>query len=147
MHVLLFIIMIIIVIIIIILTVTTNDQGKVIYVARNKQLFMPQETLVFVHNAIKNGDSLQECIDDMRMLFGSENFRYGIPESYIEKMRTIIATMYYKYILQDYAAKGVDFIHHLYVPEIDSITKMELHERADHGHLLKRIAGGNSLAM
>ena len=126
-------------------SVTKNEQGNFIYMARNEQLFMPHETLVFVHNAIKNGDSLQYCINEMRMLLGSETFRSGIPESYIEKMRTIIATLYYKYMLQDYAAKGVDFIHHLYVPEVDSITMMEFHERADHGHLLKRIAGGNSL--
>ena len=107
---------------------------------------MPQETLVFVHNAIKNRDSLQDCISEMRMLFGSETFRSDISESYIEKMRAIIATLYYKYFLQDYAAKRVDCIYHLYVPEIDSITMMEFHERADHGHLLKRIAGGNSLS-
>ena len=84
----------------------------------------------------------------MHMLFGSETFRSDIPESYIEKMRIIIATLYYKFVMQDYATKGVDFIHHLYVPEIDSrpITMMEFYERADNRHLLKRIAGGNILA-
>lgn len=42
--------------------------------------------------------------------------------------------------MEDWATKGVDFKHHLYVPETDKTTGELHHERADHCHLLKRIA-------
>ena len=34
----------------------------------------------------------------------------------------------------------MDFRHHMYVPEVDPTTGAQHHERADHCHLLKRIA-------
>lgn len=34
----------------------------------------------------------------------------------------------------------VDFTTHLYVPEVDPVTGCARHDRADHNHLLKRIA-------
>ena len=36
--------------------------------------------------------------------------------------------------------KGVDFRHHIYVPEVDMTNGATHHERAAHVHLLKRIA-------
>ena len=36
---------------------------------------------------------------------------------------------------------GRDFPFHLYVAEVDPVTGQLHHERADHNHLLKRIAG------
>ena len=34
----------------------------------------------------------------------------------------------------------VDFTSHLYVPEVDPVTGLVHHDRADHNHFLKRIA-------
>ncbi len=123
------------------LIVETSDNGDTKYIARNVQRFIKQEALAFVNNAIKSGDSLDQCVTEMRTSYGPCTFRTGTPESYIDRLRTLVATFHYKQTLQEYCSKGVDFAHHLYVPEIDSITGNEFHERADHGHLLKRIAG------
>lgn len=36
--------------------------------------------------------------------------------------------------------QGVDFTSHLYVTDVDPVTGLVHHDRADHNHLLKRIA-------
>ena len=40
-----------------------------------------------------------------------------------------------------YCSEGVNFKDHLYVPEVSERTGEPQHEREDHNHLLKRIAG------
>ena len=40
-----------------------------------------------------------------------------------------------------YYSKGVNFKEHLYVPEVIERTGEPQHEREDHNHVLKRIAG------
>lgn len=122
-------------------SVETDENSNFIYVARNKQSFIKQETLAFVHNAIQQGDSLEQCIKEMRTSYGPCTFRSGIPESYVDMLRTLVATFHYKQTVNDFTAQGINFQHHVYVPEVDVITGEEFHERADHGHLLKRIAG------
>ena len=42
--------------------------------------------------------------------------------------------------MEELKEQGVDFSSHLYVPEVDPITGLVHHDRADHNHLLKRIA-------
>ena len=38
------------------------------------------------------------------------------------------------------SCKGIDFVNHIYVPQLDSATGAYFHDREDHAHLLKRIA-------
>ena len=40
-----------------------------------------------------------------------------------------------------YCSEGVNFKEHLYVPEVSECTGEPQHEREDHNHVLKRIAG------
>ena len=40
-----------------------------------------------------------------------------------------------------YYALGINFRDHLYVPEVSERTGEPQHEREDHNHVLKRIAG------
>lgn len=66
--------------------------------------------------------------------------RRNTPESYLDELRSLVATYMFRHVMEDWAMQGVDFKHHLYVPETDKITGVVHHERADHCHLLKRIA-------
>lgn len=68
-------------------------------------------------------------------------FRANTPESYLDVLRSIFGTLFYVDSVNRFAEEGVDFISHLYVPEIDPITNEHHHDRADHCHLLKRMAG------
>ena len=67
-------------------------------------------------------------------------FRRNTPETFLDKLRSIIATYIFRNRISEWKSKGVDFSTHLYVPEKDPITESYHHERADHNHLLKRIA-------
>ena len=67
-------------------------------------------------------------------------FRRDTPESLLDKLRTVVATYQFRYDVQYWKDNGIDFSQYLYVPEIDPITGETHHERADHNHLLKRIA-------
>lgn len=67
-------------------------------------------------------------------------FRPNTPESILDAMRSIIATYKFRHQVMDLKAQGVDFSTYMYVPEIDPVTNTVHHERADHGHLLKRMA-------
>ena len=72
-----------------------------------------------------------------------EPFKPHEPDNHLRRLRAVIATLRFRKTITDYESKGVDFRTHLYVPEIDRITQEPFHERADHCHLLKRIAGKN----
>lgn len=67
-------------------------------------------------------------------------FRRDTPKSLLNKLRSIVATYQFRYDVQYWKGEGVDFSLYLYVPEVGPITKETHHERADHNHLLKRIA-------
>ena len=68
-------------------------------------------------------------------------WKANTPESHLERLRSVLATLWFRVVVKDYKDTGVDFTKHLYVPEVDQITHELHHERADHGHLVKRIAG------
>lgn len=51
-----------------------------------------------------------------------------------------MATFIFWHSIQELLEQGVDFTKHLYVPEIDSFTREERHDRGDHNHMFKRIA-------
>ena len=73
--------------------------------------------------------------------YRSHTWRANTPESYLDKLRTLVATHWFRVVIEEYRQQGTDFTKYLYVPEIDKVTGHVHHERADHGHLLKRIAG------
>ena len=60
-------------------------------------------------------------------------------ESLLDKLRSVVATYTFRNIVRE-LQEGVDFTQHLYVPEVDPVTDCVWHDRADHNHLLKRIA-------
>ena len=66
-------------------------------------------------------------------------FRLNTEESFLDKLRTIVATYRFRHTINEYKQEGVDFSCHLYVPEFDEQTGEYFHEREDHCHILKRI--------
>lgn len=73
--------------------------------------------------------------------YTAHTFRKNCPETYLDQLRTIYATYKYRHMIETLKKTGVDFSMYMYIPEIDPVTGVEHHNRADHGHLLKRIAG------
>lgn len=67
-------------------------------------------------------------------------FRTNTEESLLDKLRSIVATYTFRKKVEEFKAEGVDFSTHLYGPEVDPVTDLVHHERADHNHLLKRIS-------
>ncbi|XP_078621591.1 uncharacterized protein LOC144887927 isoform X2 [Branchiostoma floridae x Branchiostoma japonicum] len=70
---------------------------------------------------------------------GPSTFRANSPECMADMLRSIMATYRYRLRIEELRTEGVDFTHHMYVPEKDGLNY--LHRREDHCHLLKRIAG------
>lgn len=73
--------------------------------------------------------------------FSPHPFRKNTPESYLDQLRSIVATYLYRHSVGVLKKQGIDFATYMYVPEIDAVTGKAHHQRADHCHLLKRIAG------
>lgn len=67
-------------------------------------------------------------------------FRANTEESLLDKLRSIVAIYTFRKKVQEFKEEGVDFSTHLYVPQVDPVTSLVHHERADYNHLLKRIA-------
>lgn len=62
-------------------------------------------------------------------------------ESLLDKIRSFVAFCIYRDTIKILQKEGKDFVQHLYVPEKDPTYGKEHHERGDHNHILKRIAG------
>lgn len=96
---------------------------------------------------LQNGDlSFEDAVVNIRGSLVPEGytpypFRKDTPESLLDKMRGLVATCIYRDTIKTLQKEGRDFAQHLYVPEKDPTTGKEHHERGDHNHLLKRIAG------
>lgn len=61
----------------------------------------------------------------------------GKTETQTDQLKSILSQLHYKYLVEQYEAKGISFRSHLYVPEVHPITEMEFHEREDEGHVFK----------
>ena len=95
---------------------------------------------------MENGATLQSAIEESRLSllppgFKPFSFRRDVQETYVDCLRSLVATLYYRYQVAFWKEQGVDFTAHLYFPEINSVSSLEFHERGDHNHILERIAG------
>ena len=119
--------------------------------ARNcKNEALPAEIAVTVHTLTMAGHSKQECINILHssLFHGAAPadyqpypYRFGAPGDYVAKCRTVLATYIFRHRIAELKAEGRDFTMYLYIPEKDAATGDSFHDRADHCHLLKRIAG------
>ena len=61
----------------------------------------------------------------------------GKDESKVEKLRSILAQLEYKYQINHWNSKGVPFKDYLYVAEVHPVTGIQFCEREDEGHIFK----------
>jgi len=61
----------------------------------------------------------------------------GKDETMVEKLKSILAQLEYKYQVDLWQSKDVPFRDHLYVPEVHPDTGLGFCEREDEGHVLK----------
>lgn len=61
----------------------------------------------------------------------------GQKETDLEKLRSILAQLEYKYQIETWEKKGVPFKSHICVPENHPLTDVVFMEREDEGHVLK----------
>ena len=66
-------------------------------------------------------------------------FRSNTPESFLDKLRSLVATYRYRGQVAEFKEQGIDFSTYMYIPEVDPLTGDIYHEREDHCHILKRI--------
>lgn len=64
-------------------------------------------------------------------------FIIGQPETTEMKLRAILAQVDYHHCIISWSQKGILFQAYMYVPEINTITGYDFHEREDEGHVLK----------
>ena len=109
-----------------------------------------------VHNMMSNGIKKEAAISCIRQSltptgYTPHTFRRNTPESYLDMLRSIVATYLYRHQIEQLKEENVDFSRFLYVPEIDVIMGTPRHDRSDHNHLFRRVAKsvregkGNSL--
>ena len=85
--------------------------------------------------------SLEDAITYLRgklVPYDPYPFRRNAPESFLDKLRSLIATYRFRARIAEMKQQGIDFSTFLYVPEVDPITKDIFHEREDHCHILRR---------
>ena len=58
-----------------------------------------------------------------------------------DMLRSIVAQLEYKYLVNMWQDRGVLFKDHLYVPEVHPLTECEFHEREDEAHVFKVCIG------
>ncbi|KAK3717701.1 hypothetical protein QZH41_009789 [Actinostola sp. cb2023] len=106
---------------------------------------MPKTVIQELHYLrLNNGWSMEDAVTYLRgKLVPPEYtpfpFRANTPESYLDKLRSLVATYRFRHTLKQFQEDGIDFSLYLYVPETDPTTGEVFHEREDHCHILKRI--------
>lgn len=63
----------------------------------------------------------------------------GKTESLEDQLRSIVAQLEFRFVINEWEKKGVPFRTHLYVPEMHPISNEVFCEREDEAHVLKVI--------
>ena len=121
----------------------SDPNGEVI--AEHPHPAIPIEVLKELSRKKSTGLPLTEAVKTMRSRLVPIGhtpypFRSNIPETFLDCLRSLISTFFFRHSIAMWKEKGVDFSTYVYVPEVDPITGIVHHEREDHCHILKRIA-------
>lgn len=106
---------------------------------------IPLSVVQDLHNlCVRNNWTMEDAVTYHRNAlvpngYAPNSFRPNIPESYLDKLRSLVATYRYRHRIQQFKEEGYNFSCYLYVPEVDPTTGAVFHEREDHCHILKRI--------
>ena len=91
-----------------------------------------------------NGLTLEDAVTYVRQSLVPQGyhpypFKVDTPESFTDKLKSLVATYRYRHHVEELKEQGVDFSTYLYISEVDPVTGDIHHEREDHCHILKRI--------
>ncbi|KAK3741752.1 hypothetical protein QZH41_000568 [Actinostola sp. cb2023] len=106
---------------------------------------IPKNVIQDLHNMnVNNGFSMEDAVTFIRGRlvppgYQAHPFRTNTPESYLDKLRSLVATYRYRHSVKLLKEGGIDFSLYVYIPETDPTTGDGFHEREDHCHILKRI--------
>ncbi|KAK3698611.1 hypothetical protein QZH41_014593, partial [Actinostola sp. cb2023] len=106
---------------------------------------IPKNVIQDLHNMnVNNGFSMEDAVTFIRGRlvppgYQAHPFRTNTPESYLDKLRSLVATYRYRHCVKLLKEGGIDFSLYVYIPETDPTTGDVFHEREDHCHILKRI--------
>ena len=107
---------------------------------------IPTDVIEEIHQLqTRDGLAFEEAVSSVRARlvpdgYSVHTFRPNtVRESFLDKLRTLVATCRFRHRISQLKEEGVDFSLYLYVPEWDPITGDIFHEREDHCHILKRI--------
>ncbi len=121
-----------------------SDDGDV--TVSNPVNGIPAIVIMDIHNMrIVQGLSWEDAISTVRQSLVFPGyipfpFRKDTPESFLDMLRSIVATFLYRNKLEELKKEGADFSLYLYNPEVDEVMGTLRHDRSDHNHLVKRIA-------
>lgn len=108
---------------------------------------IPSNVILDIHNMrMAEGITFETAITNIRQKLvvpagqTPHPFRRNTPESFLDKLRSVVATYLYRERIQKLKEENVDFSTYMYVPEIDPIMGTPRHDRSDHNHLFRRIA-------
>ena len=106
---------------------------------------IPPSLILSLHNLqIQNYWTIEDAVTHVRAKLVPDGytpypFRRETPETFLDKLRSLVATCYFRHMVSYWKTHDADFSLYMYVPEMDPITKNVHHERGDHNHILKRI--------
>ena len=107
---------------------------------------IPDSVILELHRQrTEDGLSLEDAVTNIRGQQVPEGhtpypFRRDTRESLLDKLRSVVATCRFRANIEYWKERGADFSTYLYVPEVDSFTEEERHDRGDHNHLFRRMA-------
>ena len=118
--------------------------GKPVVTLPNPDI--PDSVILELHRQrTEDGLSLEDAVTNIRGQQVPEGhtpypFRRDTRESLLDKLRSVVATCRFRANIEYWKERGADFSTYLYVPEVDSVTEEERHDRGDHNHLFRRMA-------
>ena len=99
---------------------------------------IPASVIMDIHNMqIVQGLSWEDAISTVRQSLVFPGyipfpFRKDTPESFLDMLRSIVATFLYRNKLEELKKEGADFSLYLYNPEVDEVMGTLRHDRSDH---------------
>lgn len=115
-------------------------------VTKNPISAIPTSVILDIHKMkVTDGMTFEAAVTSIRKNLvpagqSPHPFRRNTPESFLDILRSVVATFLYRETIEKFKEEGVDFSIHMYVPEVDPIMGTPRHDRSDHNHLFRRIA-------
>lgn len=105
---------------------TETDDGKPI--TKMVDAAIPFSVINDIHSLITmEGITFEKAVGIIRRKlvppeYTPHTFRADTPESFLDQLRSVVATYRFRHTITSLKASGVDFSMYIHVPEIDDVT-------------------------